>query len=87
MNDEINLPPSFGNDEINHRMQENGWIRTSDRLPATEDDLLLWFAEVHRMDIGYYVAENYSWHWWMGEETVEADCPPTHWMPLPESPK
>ena len=55
--------------------------------PELTDDLLLYWEEIHQYGIGYYDACTEDWHFWVGERSVVADAPPSHWSPLPAMPE
>ena len=61
----------------------NQWIRTAEKLPTHDDDVLMFFHRTRSREVGCYGPQD-GWRsnpWGMGEESF-----PSHWMPIAAAP-
>ncbi|MDC9624097.1 DUF551 domain-containing protein [Xenorhabdus sp. XENO-7] len=65
------------------------WIKCSDRLPETYDDILLVVDGSNDIHVGYFILDEYEGKCFhsLGEDLFFKIEYVTHWMPLPEPPK
>ena len=60
------------------------WISVKDRLPETNEDVLLCFLGSESMVVGGRYEDGSGWYSNTDAEFyTDCDTPPTHWMPLP----
>lgn len=66
------------------------WIPLSEKLPEEYKSVLVYF-DSGNMAVGYWYDKDECisfWHIWTDDGWVsDADCEPTHWIPLPPAPK
>lgn len=66
------------------------WISVKERLPEKKQDVLMYFNSGN-MAVGWWHDEDEHITFWCAytDDGFYTDCDyiPTHWMPLPESPK
>ncbi len=73
-----------GLEEVFHEGYEQGyndateWISVKDRLPENSGNYLVWCG--YYSEIAFYMDWCHKWK-------LDNLNPPTHWMPLPKSPK
>ncbi|CDH25152.1 DUF551 domain-containing protein [Xenorhabdus bovienii] len=65
------------------------WIKTSDRLPETYDDILLVVDGSNDIHVGYFILDEHEGNCFhsLGEDLFFKIEDVTHWMELPEPPK
>ena len=75
---------------IDHGVTVQEWIPVSERLPEKNRSALVYF-DSGNMAVGYWYDKDECisfWQIWTDDGWVsDADCEPTHWMPLPQPPK
>lgn len=68
----------------------NEWVSVGERLPEKKQDVLMLFG-AGNMAVGWlYDIDEHTTFWCAYTDDgfyTDCDCVPTHWMPLPESPK
>lgn len=61
----------------------SAWIKCSDRLPDSDDNVLAYDSESGSIDMAYYKGNA-----WVLVDLYEIEyLHPTHWMPLPDAPE
>lgn len=65
--------------------QDNQWISVEERLPETEERVLIVPNHVEAYFIGFINSNNSFWHGIFADGIKH--CEVTHWMPLPQPPK
>jgi Protein of unknown function (DUF551) len=70
------------------------WIKCSERMPELHEKVLIAWVENDAIEFGYtrmvewkYNKPEITWHTHDGGSLHEKQDIPTHWMPLPSSPK